>query len=197
MSLVLAAGCASQGDRGAATGKVSLVPSPVPLAPFQVMGKEYRFEKEGLVVVAASLDEDGLARYYEGLGLDNPFDVVYPRLQPAIFLLRIENHTPQNVFFNPALSGLADDDGKPYVNRDLTDFYSYLGDDAARDRRLAALKPTLFDTQARLAPGQAVERLLAYDAIGGGVKGVKLILRDIYVGEKALEVPFLFEVRYR
>lgn len=148
-------------------------------------------------MVAAYLGEKGLEDYYGAQGLANPFATLYPFLRPTIFVVRIENHTRKTVFFNPSMSGMVDNAGKPYVNRDLTDFYPYLGDDEERQSRMSALRATLYDTQLRLSPGNSAERLLAFDALGGDVQGVKLILRDLYVGDLPLDIPFPFDCKYR
>jgi len=189
------AGCASV--EKPASGIPYLEPARVPITSFRITGNEYRFEKEGLVVVAAYLSEKGLDDYYSGQGLTNPFTVLYPFLRPTVFVVRIENHTKKMVYLNPSMSGMVDNNGKPYVNRDLTDFYPYLGDDEERRARMGALQVTLYDTQLKLSPGNASERLLAFDAMGGELKGVKLILRDLYVGDLPLDIPFAFDCRYR
>lgn len=196
-ALIILAGCASRPDSGPTAGRVYLEPTPVPIAAFKVTEREYRFEKEGVVIVVAFLDQRGLDGYYAAQELTNPFATIFPLLRPTVFLARIENHGLKPIVFNPALSGMVDDNGKPYVNRDLTDFYSYLGEDADREKRMAALRSTLFDTQVRLTPGASAERMLVYDAIGEGVKGVKLVLRDVYVGHLPIEVPFLFSCSYK
>lgn len=189
-------GCvSSQASRPA--GYLYLEPTPVPVTSFKVSGKEYRFEKEGLVIVVAHLGQEGIESYYAGQGLINPLTILYPLLKPTLFVVRIENHTRKILYFNPSMSGVVDNDGKPYVNRDITDFYPYLGNDNERAARMAALRATLFDTQVRLVPGASVERLMAFDAIGAGVRRVKLVLRDLYVGDLPLDIPFLFSCQYR
>lgn len=195
--LAMLAACASQQASGPTAGKVYLDPTPVPVKAFTVTGREYRFEKDGVVVVTAFLDQAGLDSYYTARELSNPFAAIYPFLRPTVFLTRIENHSLKPILFNPALSGMVDNEGKPYVNRDLTDFYSYLGEGRDKDGRMAVLRTTLFDTPVRLVPGASAERMLVYDAIGEGVKGIKLILRDVYVGQLPVDIPFLFSCSYK
>ena len=182
--------CASKG-----AGKLYLKPTPVENKSYIIQDQTVTFRDKKVSIIVEfktqeMIDEFCLSRYPL-----NPFSITSSGENIfTIFSVLIKNGSDKKVTFNPMRVSLYDNNKDLFVPFDYSDFYMIFAEEDNSFQKLDIVKKTILETSITINPGEEKEGFLIFSNMNEDAKKINLILYDLYIGFKAQDVLFIFDV---
>lgn len=187
--LALLAGCAAK----KAGGPLLLHPVPPAGPPYALEQGALVFAGPGFRVSARPLDWRLVEEHLARAGEKSPFGDQPGDAGRFLFLqVRLENHSPKRLVFNPLQAALRGPNAGPVLPLDTSDLHAFAGEDRDAEARSRVFRSLSFDGQATLRPGESLERFLVFPS-PEEAKPLTLTLEEIWLGAESFDLQFPFE----